>query len=132
MFSYSGADVSALDVPGHDGAATFYGARPLTQGTHGGSALATAFAIPDVETPSWRAVSARDGPNCVTRCTARSARTAAMRWPSSPSAPRPSWPGPGDSGGGGAPASPAHVLRGCVGPVAVHHRRTTPGQQVGV
>ena len=31
----------------------------LTQGTHGGSARATACAIPDMETPNWRAVSAK-------------------------------------------------------------------------
>ncbi len=39
----------------------------------------TAFAIPDVETPSCRAVSARESPRRVTRSTARRARTAAIR-----------------------------------------------------
>ena len=47
--------------------------------THGCSALATAFAIPKVETPSWRAVSARDRPTWVTRWTARAPRTAVIR-----------------------------------------------------
>ncbi len=39
----------------------------------------TAFAIPDVDTPSSLAVSARESPNWLTRWTARCARPAAMR-----------------------------------------------------
>ena len=51
----------------------------VTQWTCCRSALARAFAIPDGETPSARAVSARARPSAVTRWTANAERTAAMR-----------------------------------------------------
>ena len=49
----------------------------MTQWTDGRSALATAFAIPDVETPSSRAVSARDSPSRA-RKLSRSSRAATI------------------------------------------------------
>ena len=51
----------------------------LTQWTCACSARATALAIPEVETPRWRAASARDRPTWVTSWTARAPRTAAIR-----------------------------------------------------
>ncbi len=47
----------------------------LTQWTFRRSALASAFAIPNVETPSSRAASTTARPSCVTRWTANAART---------------------------------------------------------
>ena len=51
----------------------------LTKWTHFASAVVTAFAILEVETPGWRAASAKESPSRVTRWTANRARTADSR-----------------------------------------------------
>jgi hypothetical protein len=51
----------------------------LTKWTYFASALATAFAIPEVETPRWRVASARESPSRRTRRTASCTRTAESR-----------------------------------------------------